>query len=309
MQEFDQNDVNRHAAPGVNGLRLIRSSEGLGWEGLVVRTYDEPAAMEVWQAPDTTALTLVLVAQGTMQLEQRRLNGPWTSHVVRAGDLFLRPPGRAPYELRWTAPEPTRTVHIHIERDLVLRAAAAVHDGDPSQIEVVEQVGMQDALLAQIGLHLGAALDHATPADAIYAQSALHLLVTHLVRHHAVVRDERPDPVGGLTRRQLQRVIDFAQAHLDQGITLDALAEQTSYSSYHFARLFRQATGMSPYQFVLRQRIERAQQLLHDTEDPLLDIAYDCGFANQCHMTRVFRQHVGMTPRAYRRMHENGAEI
>ncbi|NJK81252.1 MAG: helix-turn-helix transcriptional regulator [Chloroflexaceae bacterium] len=306
MQERQQiSDVDHDRSLSPDGIRLMQSSDGLGWEGFVVRTYEEPAAMELWRVPDTTALTLILVVRGVLHMEQRRLDGPWTNYVVRTGDLFLRPPGRAPYELRWTASEPTRTVHIHIDRSLVLRTAASLYRGDPSQIEVIEQVGLQDALLTQLGLHLGAALEHATPADGIYAQSALQLLVTHLIRYHAATRNDTSDPTGGLTRQQLQRVVEFAQAHLDQAITLEALAQQTGYSPYHFARLFRQSVGMSPYQFVLRQRLERAQQLLHETEHPLLEIARDCGFANQSHMTRIFRQQLGTTPRAYRRLREN----
>jgi AraC family transcriptional regulator len=76
------------------------------------------------------------------------------------------------------------------------------------------------------------------------------------------------------------------------------LAQQTGYSPYHFARLFRQTTGESPHHFVLRQRIERAQRLLKETDVPLAHIAVESGFANQSHLTRVFKQHRGLTPRA-----------
>lgn len=304
-RNYQRNQVQHLEAP-----QLIHSSEGLGWEGLVVRTYDEPAAMELWTAPETTALSLVLVTRGAMQMEQRRLNGPWQSQVIRSGDLLLRPPGRAPYELRWTvcSPEPMQTLHIHVDRDLLLRTAATLNDGDPSRVEVIEQVGFQDALLAQLGLSLGAALVQATPADVVYAQAALQFLVVHLLRHHAAIRQEPVVPAGGLTRRQLQRVTAFAQAHLDEAITLEDLAQQAGYSPYHFARLFRQATGESPYQFVLRQRVARAQQLLIESRSPLIEIAGACGFANQSHMTRIFRQQLGVTPRAYRRMVENSVD-
>jgi AraC family transcriptional regulator len=98
----------------------------------------------------------------------------------------------------------------------------------------------------------------------------------------------------------MRRVTDFIQAHLSQNLSLEALAQQAGFSPYHFARLFRQMTGESPHHFVLRQRVERAQQLLKETNAPLAQVAIESGFANQSHLTRVFKQQRGLTPRAYR---------
>jgi len=79
------------------------------------------------------------------------------------------------------------------------------------------------------------------------------------------------------------------------------LARQIGFSPYHFARLFRQTTGESPHQFVLRQRIERAQRLLAEGGMPLAHVAVESGFADQSHLTRAFKRQLGLTPRAYRR--------
>jgi AraC family transcriptional regulator len=108
------------------------------------------------------------------------------------------------------------------------------------------------------------------------------------------------NPLQGLTQQQMTRVMDFVQAHLGQDLSLGALAEQAGFSSYHFARLFRQTTGASPHQFVLRQRIERAQHLLKERDVPLARAARECGFANQSHLTQAFKRYLGLTPRAYR---------
>ena len=71
-------------------------------------------------------------------------------------------------------------------------------------------------------------------------------------------------------------------------------------SRFHFARLFRQAMGTSPHEFVLQQRLARARALLSRTDEPLLGIAASCGFADQSHMNRVFRKRVGQTPGQFR---------
>ena len=89
-------------------------------------------------------------------------------------------------------------------------------------------------------------------------------------------------------------------AHLNQDLSLSALAQQIGFSPYHFARLFRQTIGESPHQFVLSQRIEHAQSLLKETGQPLAQIALTCGFANQSHLTQAFRRTLGLTPAEYR---------
>lgn len=66
-------------------------------------------------------------------------------------------------------------------------------------------------------------------------------------------------------------------------------------------RLFHLTIGESPHQFVLQQRIGQAQRLLKETDMPLAQIAVETGFAGQSHLTGVFKQHYGLTPRAYRR--------
>ena len=91
------------------------------------------------------------------------------------------------------------------------------------------------------------------------------------------------------------------QANLDQSIDLPAIARATGLSPTHFARQFRRTTGEPPHRYLMQLRIERAKRLLRETDDGIADIAFACGFANQEHMTRLFRQHLGTTPGAYRR--------
>lgn len=166
---------------------------------------------------------------------------------------------------------------------------------------MIEQVGLRDPLLAQLCARLTGALRHATPVETIAAETVLQLVLAHILHHHTA-RHQPPAGPCRLTAQQLQRVADYVQANLDQPLTLAALAAQTGYSPYHFARRFREATGASPYQFVLRQRVNEAQRLLRAGQLPLLSVALACGFANQSHMTRLFRRYLGVTPGAYHRL-------
>ncbi len=281
---------------------LFRTSEESNWEGLVVRAFHEPGELEGWIDPVAPDTSLVLVTQGAMYMEQRLLNGPWRGQHIRQGDLFLKPGGSGPYELRWRSlsPEPLQTLHLHLNTYLLARTAEEVADRDPARLALIGHSGFQDPLLTQIGLALWRELEQDTPAGKLYAQTAAQMLAVHLLRHYTSTAREIEEVSQGLTRHQVKRVTDFMRAHLSQDLSLDVLAQQIGFSPYHFARLFRQTLGESPHQFVLRQRIARAQHLLKEAEVPLAHIALECGFANQSHLSLVFKRHLGLTPRAYR---------
>lgn len=256
-----------------------------------------------WIAPAIVDISLILFAGGAMRLERRPIDGPWKGLYVHQEDLILRSGTGTSYEVRWKglSSASTRTLHLRLSRDLVLRTAEEVAGLDPSHLSLTERFGFQDSLLSQIGLALWRELEQRSPAGKLYADTAAQMLAVHIIRHYSTSPVLVREPYQGLTRRQVKQVTDFILAHLAQDLSLEALAQQAGFSAYHFARLFRQTTGESPHQFVLRQRIAEAQRLLTETGLPLARIAVETGFANQSHFTRIFKRQLGLTPRAYRR--------
>ena len=285
---------------------LYLSSTPAGWEGLEAQAYLEPRELEGWIAPFVPAVSLVLFHGSGMLIEARRPNGPWSAVSVHEGDLSLRTGWAPPPEIRWKtlsgAGAITRTLHLHLSRDLLTRTAEDVAGGDRARLTVVDRSGFQDPLLAQIGLTLWRELEQPSPAGRLYADTAAQLLAVHLLRRYTSVAGAIMEQAHGrLTPQQLQRVKDYVQAHLSHDLSLEALAQQTGFSPYHFTRLFRQTTGDSPHQFVLRQRIEQAQRLLEEPDMPLAQVALATGFAHQSHLTQHFKRQLGLTPSAYRR--------
>jgi AraC family transcriptional regulator len=106
---------------------------------------------------------------------------------------------------------------------------------------------------------------------------------------------------GGLPPARLRRVEEFLMAHLADDIGLDDLAAIADLSAKHFARAFRQSTGMPPHRWLIERRIDRAKALLVGDDQSLAEIALTCGFADQSHFTAAFRKVVGATPGSYRR--------
>lgn len=291
------------ASPG-----LYLSSASAGWEGVEAHAFVEPDAYEGWVSRILPVLSLVLFRGGGMWFEARQPNGPWSAVAVHDRDLFLRPSWETPLELRWKALSrvPTRTLNLRMSQELLTRTAEEMAGYDPARLSLVERIGFQDPLLTQIGLTLWRELEQPSPAGKLYAQAAAQLLAVHLVRHYTSAGTAIKEPTHGrLAPRQLQRVHDFVEAHLSQDLGLDALARQAGFSPYHFTRLFREATGETPHQFVLCRRIERARRLLENPDLPLGQVALATGFAHQSHLARHFKRYMGLTPSAYRRERTN----
>ena len=103
-----------------------------------------------------------------------------------------------------------------------------------------------------------------------------------------------------LTHAQLQQSIDYIHTHLDRELSLEQMAAVIHVSPTYFASLFKHATGISPHQYVIRQRVKRAKSLLLKTNLAIADIALQVGFSSQSHLTQQFKRFTGMTPKQVR---------
>jgi AraC-like DNA-binding protein len=123
----------------------------------------------------------------------------------------------------------------------------------------------------------------------------------HLIRTRSSQSGAVPRPAGSLAPWQERRARDYIAEHLDRDIDLRVLAAICGLSPTHFAKAFKGAVGLPPHRWLLKQRVERACELLLSTSEPLEAIALACGFADQSHMTRVFTKAIGSPPGAWRR--------
>jgi AraC family transcriptional regulator len=138
------------------------------------------------------------------------------------------------------------------------------------------------------------------PQGRLFADSLCLGLAMHVYRRFGAARSERGEAGARLTHRQLQRIDDYIEAHLDQSIGLDDLAQAVGLSRYHFSRVFSNTLGRSPYQHVIRKRLERAHHLLLSSELPVAAVALSAGFSSQAHFSALCRRELGATPRGLR---------
>jgi AraC-like DNA-binding protein len=123
------------------------------------------------------------------------------------------------------------------------------------------------------------------------------------VRAYGSVPVGRQNVGGGLASWQLQRARDFMIANLAGDPSIAEVANECRLSSGYFTRAFKQTTGMPPYRWLTKQRVERAKELLLDPRQELADIAQLCGFVDQSHFTRVFSRSEGHSPGRWRRLY------
>jgi AraC-like DNA-binding protein len=105
---------------------------------------------------------------------------------------------------------------------------------------------------------------------------------------------------GGLPPRALQLVRQYVDAHLNEKISVQTLANVTGLSIYHFARAFKQSEGLTPHDYLVQRRVKYAQKLLSNSDLPLSEVALAAGFSDQSHFARRFREYVGVAPSRYR---------
>jgi AraC family transcriptional regulator len=134
------------------------------------------------------------------------------------------------------------------------------------------------------------------------AEHAVRLAVLASLRQPLVSADPgKTRIVATLPKWRLMRVLTYIETNMGERITLANLAATAGLSRMYFAKQFRATTGMRPHDFVLRKRIARAQQMLAETSDALVDIALSVGFQTQAHFTTVFKKFAGYTPYQFRR--------
>jgi AraC family transcriptional regulator len=195
-------------------------------------------------------------------------------------------------------PSAVRRILLNLEPGLLLRGFPEADTGRDA--EFIDQWGVADPQVEFILRALEADLEAGVPAGGLFGESLLCALAVHLQNRYAVARPVIPQLRNGLPRARLNRVIEFVEANLHREIGLSDLAKTAGMSAHYFSELFKQSVHLSPHQFVLRRRIDRARKLLHNPEMTVLEAAVRSGFADHSHFTKMFRRLVGVTPKAYR---------
>lgn len=181
---------------------------------------------------------------------------------------------------------------------VIARCAVELHDAN--QIELVRCTGRLDWQIWHLGLALEAELKEGNPNGQYFWESLTNAIAVRTLKQYSAFAPKTQFYSGGLSSYQLKRTIEYINDNLSLDLSLNALAAMLGMSPYYFERLFKQSVGYTPHQYILHCRIERAKQLLRNTQQPIMEIACQVGCKNHSHFSKLFRQLTGMSPRAYR---------
>ena len=234
----------------------------------------------------------------TMALQAGSIEIGWRASEMRrveyqAYDVALCPPyveqnvGNCDFE----------RLHLGIS-DAALRAASETTSGD---VELRQPSKVEDARLQAMVQAVNAERIADFSSGRLFLDSAEQAIAAALVDSYAVRHRPLRTHRGGLGATRLRRIKELVAANIEDELTLDEMAQSVELSTAHFARMFRKSTGETPHRFVLRQRIERAKEMLSSAHLRIIDVAVACGFKTQEHFAQVFRQMCGVSPREYRR--------
>jgi AraC family transcriptional regulator len=280
-------------------LPILTSAEA-GWNSVSLEYYNLP--LPAGETPklcfDHYAIAVTL-GQG-FQLDWQ-IEGVVNGRVQRQrqfhGGMTLVPM----QHVHWGAwDQPHEGFALSLKPELLTRNAAELLAVD--RVELLPQKPLYDPLILQIGLALKADLESQRPGGRLYAETMATALSVHILRNYLAHSHQSVRYLGGLSATQLQRVTDYINDHLDQELSLEELAAIAQLSAYHFCRSFKRSTGLTPHQYVIRQRVERAKVLLKDSKMGISEVAIACGFTHQSHLNRHFKRLTGVTPKKFSQM-------
>lgn len=203
---------------------------------------------------------------------------------------------------------PTDVLHLHIPNGII--AECGEHTGVGGTAALPTNVSAaRDPAIERLGMALLDADQIGHPLGHIYADSISLAIVTKLLDAARKTAAGGLPKTSGLAKWRLKRVLDFIDGNLAEPISLADLAAASGLTRMHFAAQFRATTGVRPHEYLLRRRIERAQEMLRGSKDPIVDVALQVGFQTQAHFTSTFRKFVGQPPRAWCREQDDGAGV
>jgi AraC family transcriptional regulator len=278
-----------------SGHLPILSSQNQGWGNILIEQFQPPPGeCKVHSSTDHTIC--LSLSPRPVHLFQVK-GGRSYSSLYRKGDISFTP-AQMPFFARWE--EKDNYLQIRIASRFIQQVARETLAKNSDSLELMPEFRMRNSHIEAIALMLLQELQADHISSTLYVESLANILAVHLIRQHSTAQANPPIYEGGLSQYQLQQVLNYIQDALDQDIKLADLAALLDMSQFHFSTLFKQAIGTSPYQYLLQQRIERAKQLLKQTDQSIVEIAFLCGFNSHSHLSKQFRQLTGTTPRQYR---------
>ena len=271
----------------------LLTSKDTDWEGIYL-AYDEiekpGATKEIVSAQHNI---LIFTEAPELVISQRNLDGKIKQEQIQAGDVVIIP-AHTSHQVQWES----SGAWIMLGFEPHVFARSLYETIDPDNLELIPHFAQTDSLIHQLGIKLKTEVESGGLGSRLYAEAIANLLSVHLFQNYAATKPKIRNYTDGFPPYKLKQVIEYIDANLDASLSLNELAQLVQMSPSYFSRLFKQSTGFAPHQYLIRQRVKRAQKLLKQRKLTIAEIAYQVGFANQGHLNYHFKRLTGITPKA-----------
>lgn len=272
-----------------NGVRRPTDLAVMAVPGIVAQlTRGEPSgSLELEETPGTVLMVNLSPVQALRQVRNQR---SFVSNMLN-WDMTLVPRGT---RSKWSWNSTCDRFDVIVSPDVL---------GEEHQMEMVDRFLFRDAKLKTLCQQLCREIILRDRADRLQIEMLAIELAEVFLRDYSTAPEHTSCiPTGGLTRNNAKRVLEYAEANLGRGLTLRELAGVAQLSTHHFVRMFKKTLGVTPYQYLLERRVERAKDLLRGKRARLAEIALSSGFGSQSHFTSAFHRAVGATPSEFQRL-------
>ncbi|MGI6192009.1 MAG: helix-turn-helix domain-containing protein [Christensenellales bacterium] len=195
-------------------------------------------------------------------------------------------------------------INISIKKDFFERTAAQTAGGEPFSFKQMQ--GRYSAQLLDIVGNFQREIMDYGQAYPLMLESICTQLVFQLIRDlHSKAHASK----AGKENQYIRAAIELMEKHYNSNISINDICRLIYLSPCHFKRVFKEHTGQSPYQYLMRIRIEKSKELLKSTDDSVEEVARRCGFVNSGHFATVFKRHFNLSPTEFRKVRQTSAQF
>lgn len=270
------------------------SRKSVQMNDLVVR-YDIETPHEVMIPATSHHFLMLQLSHGDNQISH--IDDCQHEGEFAVGDFFLQPVTCSGFYSWDTTDE---AIMFALEPTFLHRTAEESECFNADRIELRPIACHKDSKIEHIARCFQEEMQSEGIGGRLYSETLATQLVIHLLRNYCTTKPKFQEYKGGLSPSRLQTVIDYIQANLENKIGLDEVAKTVNTSTWHFCRLFKRATGITPFQYVVQQRLELGKRLLRQEETAIVEVALMCGFSSQSAFNKAFKKYTGVTPKTYR---------
>ncbi len=278
-------------------IKVLLQTPPAAWDGIMLSEVQMLPIQEMLSGVVNRMDGFIMHLDGAVQLEYT-VDSHYAKEPSSRGMLTLAP-ANTPMGFRWNGP--TKNFGCFLAPALHQRIATEYTNRDPAQIELLPRVNFQDSLSENIMWTLLHELESGNLGGRLYVESLAQTLLIHTLVHYSSLAQVRSLPEGGgLTAAQVRIVRDFIDANVQHEIGLSELAASINFSQSYFSHQFKRSLGLTPHQYLIQVRVERARVLLEEGKLTVGEVATQVGFYDQSHLTHHFKRFYAVSPKVLR---------